>query len=370
MRAGSCPSKLRNRKGSEKVIKLFENPALFCIMCHGQRLFLQDIIDKGYGIFCIERTLRDGRRGLHGRTVPGESFRNCRGGASECAGKEGKMKILIADDESYIRMGLASMDWAGQGITLAGAAANGPEVLRYLENEKIDILLTDIRMPGMSGLELVRQVGEMQPEIKCILLTGYGEFEYAQDAIRLGVFDYLLKPCDPEQIFACVNRAVKALEEERSHKKKLSQLQNEVKNYQILSELNLFQKGEGQQEEALIELIMKYMKEHFGEEIFLKDLAEYTHFSSGYLSKFIKEKTGQNFIAILTRMRVTNAAWLLVNTELRNYEIAERVGIPDERYFSQVFKKYYGMTPLQYRKEKQNRTDVENWVKAEETDEG
>lgn len=278
------------------------------------------------------------------------------------------LKIVIADDEEFIRMGLASMPWSEMEIEVSGSARNGMEVLELLKEKDADILLTDIRMPGMTGIELSRKVLEIQPDIKIILLTGYGEFEYAQDAIKLGIFDYILKPSTPDGIFDCVGRAKDRILQEKKQEAYVHLIQKELQNFSTLEQANslLGARPDADGEEGLIEMIIRYLGEHYAENVTLAALADFTHFNTDYLSRVIKQKTGQKFLGILTGIRVSHAARLLSDTQLKNYEIANRVGINDERYFGQVFKKIYGVTPSQYRKARQKGMDIEQLTQIED----
>lgn len=268
------------------------------------------------------------------------------------------MKLIIADDEAFIRQGIASLDWKSIGIEVSGVAKNGVQVLELIREEKPDILLTDIRMPGMSGLELAREVEKLCPGIPIILLTGYDEFAYAQEAVKLGVFDYILKPSNPKEILGCVERAAQKVQQAKNAQEEIESVRRELENTKRLQDVGQMlsvtpDSGESAHEE-LIQTILEYLREHYAENITLEVLAEQTHFHTGYLSRYIKQKTGQNYLAILTDIRVQHAARLLLETDLKNYEIGDRVGIPGERYFGQVFKKAYGVTPSQYRKNKRN----------------
>ena len=274
------------------------------------------------------------------------------------------LRLIIADDEEFIRRGLMSLKWYEHGIEVAYAARNGFEVLDFLKEETADILLTDIRMPGMTGLELSSQVLELCPEIKVILLTGYGEFEYAQEAIRAGVFDYVLKPSTPGEIFACVEAAKVRIQEEQKKKREMDLILKELEHYTTLNATGqmLGAEPDTESEEGLTKTILRYLPCHYAENVTLSALAEVTHFNTDYLSRYIKQKTGQNFLSILTGIRISHAAKLLINTDLKNYEVAERVGIHDERYFGQVFKKTYGVTPSQYRKSRRREMNVERLI--------
>ncbi|MBD2848043.1 response regulator [Paenibacillus sp. IB182496] len=125
--------------------------------------------------------------------------------------------LLLVDDEPAVADNLAvSIDWEALGIAAVHKAYSGTEALAVLEREAIDILVTDIRMPGMSGLELIARIGRRRKRIRCVLLTGYSEFDYAKQAIRLGTADYLLKPLRNDDLVATVRRQIEALDAEWS----------------------------------------------------------------------------------------------------------------------------------------------------------
>ncbi len=121
--------------------------------------------------------------------------------------------MVIADDELFIRQGLMSIPWDELGIRVTGVASNGVEALSMVKAEHPQILLTDIKMPGMDGLKLIEAVKNEVPDIKAILLSGYQDFSYAHSAIKLGAMGYVLKPSDPDEIINTVLKAKKQIEE-------------------------------------------------------------------------------------------------------------------------------------------------------------
>lgn len=246
------------------------------------------------------------------------------------------MKLLIADDEVVIQQGLFKLPWNSAGITEVNCTDNGAEALKMLCSFQPDIMLADIQMPGLTGLELAHVVKDQGKACKLILLSGYGTFEYAREAIKYGVFEYLLKPSSPQEIIDCVRRAVLELEKERVKKKRET---IEMENSRIFS-----------REEKDISDILRYIEQNYMTDITLSTLSEQMHFSTAYLSKLIKKETGYNFIWLVTMMRMLKAAELLTTTSLKVYSICDRVGIADQRYFSQVFRRTFGHTPMEYQK--------------------
>ena len=117
------------------------------------------------------------------------------------------LKVVIADDEARILSLIRLLpDWDALGIEVVGTAGNGLEALALIERERPDILITDIRMPGCQGLELIERARRTVPDIEIIIISGYAHFEYAQTAIKLGVGDYLLKPIKKDELTATLSK--------------------------------------------------------------------------------------------------------------------------------------------------------------------
>ena len=255
-------------------------------------------------------------------------------------------RIVIADDERIIREGLAAISWKENGIEVVGIVKNGIEAQELIDSTEFDVLLTDIRMPGISGLELAENLRKANPGAKTILLSGYGEFEYARKAIGLGVFGYILKPSGPKEIIEIVLNACRKIEEEREKSSSIRDLREKISDYEEVIGVEKVL----EEKQTDIKDILSYIYHHYDQNLSLSMLAEEFHFSSIYLSSYIKRYTGHTFLEILTSVRMYHAAQLLRETRMKNREIGMRVGIPDERYFGQVFKKTYGITPYEYRK--------------------
>ncbi|QGQ97210.1 DNA-binding response regulator [Paenibacillus psychroresistens] len=151
------------------------------------------------------------------------------------------MKLLLVDDEEHTRMGIRKViDWQSHGIEICAEARDGIEAIELIEKHKPEILLTDIRMPEMDGLELIEQVSLLFPTIKCIIMSGYEDFSYAQKALKLGVTDYLLKPCKKQEIMETVLKVKILIEAERLQEKSYEQLRSQFQeSYPVLKERHL-----------------------------------------------------------------------------------------------------------------------------------
>lgn len=133
------------------------------------------------------------------------------------------LKLMIADDEKIIRETIARIiDWETLGLRVIGVCKDGLEALDLIMDESPDICLVDIRMPGLSGLDLIERASASDPDMNFIILSGYGEFSYAQEAMRFGVRHYLLKPCDPDQIVDATRKTI----EEHQKRVRLRELED------------------------------------------------------------------------------------------------------------------------------------------------
>ena len=140
------------------------------------------------------------------------------------------IKLVVADDEERVcRLIVALGNWEKLGIQVVGTAENGIEALDIIRREKVDILITDIRMPGYNGLELIEKVKQIAPEIKIMIISGYATFEYAQTAIKNGVNDYLLKPINREALNESLEKMASEIESERRLHSAFSNIQRERK---------------------------------------------------------------------------------------------------------------------------------------------
>lgn len=195
--------------------------------------------------------------------------------------------------------------------------------LEELEKKKPDILFTDIRMPGYNGLDLLEKLKEKNLAIKVVFVTGYADFEYVQTALRLGAFDYLLKPIDEEKLGEVLERLSGEPEEEA--------FDEEVSP-------------------TMIRRIVQEIQKNYTENITLTDLSKRYGISISHLSGLLKEELQLSFSEYITSKRIQRAKELLRDERLSVEEIAEQVGYRDYFYFTKVFKKNTGISPSKYRK--------------------
>lgn len=257
---------------------------------------------------------------------------------------EDSMKILIADDERTIREGLCkAIDWRSQGFQEVLEASDGKEACQIIKTRRPDVVLLDIRMPEMTGLEVLAAFQEEENTPGFILLSGYGEFDYAREALRLGALDYLLKPCSMEEVIRSVLKAVKG---------KRDSLPAD-KNYYHQAILSAGPKG--QKYSPAVEQALNYMLAHLADQdlSLTKVAREELFLHPDYFGKLFKKEVGDKFLTVLMNMRISYATKIIDSSKehLKISALAGMVGLGNNvAYFSQVFKKAYGVLPSRYEK--------------------
>ena len=251
------------------------------------------------------------------------------------------MRILIADDEFNTRRGIHSyLERHYNGAHELIIAEHGLEAYEIAQSRRIDLLITDIRMPGLTGIELLIKLQAEEADMTALLLTGYADFEYARQGLKLGVVDYLLKPVERTQLIEAVEQAFKA-----RHRKKAGRM------------LEALYAANGDAEPAQLNVAdnepiakaVEYLQAHLGDESSIKDVAQHVHLSPSYFSVLFKDKTGTTFSEYVMRLRHRRAKELLLTTASDINVIADEVGYQSASYFIRVFKELEGVTPRQYR---------------------
>jgi YesN/AraC family two-component response regulator len=253
-------------------------------------------------------------------------------------------KVLIVDDERIVREGISSViNWEEQGLTLLSTAKNGIEAYEIIKNDLPDIVITDIIMPGMNGLELIETASEEFKDITFIILSGHGEFDYASKAMEFGVKHYILKPCDENTIIPVLEKVKKEKDEKEKFLQNINYIKIEQKKYEATN------KNYG----MVINDVVKCIENNIANEnLSLTWIAKEVLFmNEDYLGKLFYKKTNEKFSQYVMRIRIEKAKELIVDNDCKVYEVAEKSGFGDNtQYFSQVFKKHTGCTPSEYKK--------------------
>jgi two-component system response regulator YesN len=235
-------------------------------------------------------------------------------------------RLLLADDEENILKGMENYIRKNtRCFVKIHCAVNGEEALDIIYKYHPDVMLVDVQMPIKSGLDVMKEALAAGVCPKTVILSGYDTFSYAQQALRLGAVDYLLKPCRSTEILQKLESIAAPWLGER-------------------------EEGPGPEGNIFVKAAMEYMMDHMSEDVNLGMVAEKVGVSTAYLSTLFTQKLGCGFIDYLNRLRIECAREYMHDGRLKVYEIAYKVGYHDEKYFSKVFKKVTGQSPSVYRR--------------------
>ena len=235
-------------------------------------------------------------------------------------------RLIVADDDyNYLSRMVRYMDWQALNIEVVGQAQDGREALELCRTLAPDILLTDVKMPHVSGMELAQYVREHLNLCQIIFMSVYSEKDDLKTAIKMRAIDYIEKPVDIAALNDALLRAISILKENRR-----------VYRSKAYS--------------RAIEDVMQYILQNFQEDLTIEFLASQVYLSTNYLSSRFKAETGKTINQYITGLRLEQAKVLLKESARNVAEIAAAVGYSDERYFSKLFARETGMTPTQFRR--------------------
>ncbi|MEL7566164.1 MAG: response regulator [Dehalobacterium sp.] len=248
-----------------------------------------------------------------------------------------KFRILIVDDEKPARETLSYLiDWKDTAFEVAGTAKNGNDALEQYQRFKHELIITDIQMPVMDGLALIKAIRQDNKAQKFVILSCHEKFSYAKEAIQMGVTDYLIKDLlTCEDLFAVLDKVQRELEEE-SRRSLL--LQTKVKPL-----------AQNQRYSRHIRDAIEFISDNYRRDIELSEIAEALNLHRVYLSRLFKQETGENLFNYILKLRMEEAKRMMLSTNNKVYEIAEQVGYLSIQQFSAAFKKSTGLTPREFR---------------------
>lgn len=243
-----------------------------------------------------------------------------------------KYRYIVIEDEDLICQNIIKkVEALNLSLEFAGSADDGEQALALIDKEVPHIVLTDIRMPVMDGLMLSKELYFAYPSIQIIIISGYDEFNYARQAIKFGVSDFLLKPLDSDELHSSLLKAITQLDANKSklfQDNKISQSMNKTE---------------------VADYVETFIKENYKNNISLNELADSLGFSPDYISKVFKKEKNIAPIKFITKLRIYEAKLLLTTTNLDLLSISQSIGYTDQFYFSRVFKSQVGEYPSEYR---------------------
>ena len=236
-------------------------------------------------------------------------------------------KVMIADDENYMLEAMENLiDWKKMECQLVYKARNGQMLLEQVKKNPPDIIITDIKMPVVNGIEVARYVYEQMLPTKVIILSAYADFQYAQEAIKYDVCGYIIKTSVIEMLPGMIQKAIGKLSVSTAETEK------EMEEYYS---------------DDILGRLQKYIAEHYMDKLNLTQISREIHANGSYLSRLYKTKTGQNLFDVINKMKLEKAKEYMSQGK-RIYEIAQMVGFDDVSYFSRVFRKHEGCSPREY----------------------
>ena len=256
-------------------------------------------------------------------------------------------KILIADDEPIERQVVYKKITASYGDEVeVYMAANGLEAVQIFNDKACDVVILDIAMPGMNGIDAAEQIRKQSPLCPIVFLTAYDDFNYAKKAIEIKALDYLLKPTTDEDLFATIEEAF-SICDSNSQREEEEPLDTPTGERSDLKEQDL-EPSEAKTSE-MVKVVKKYLEDHYKEDISLQDVADVLGYSDVYFCKIFKQAFGKSFIVYLNEMRIGKAKEALANPFINIKDVSAEAGYREQNYFARVFKRMTGKTPTEYR---------------------
>jgi len=239
---------------------------------------------------------------------------------------------LIVDDEPAVREGLSIMiDWNACGFQVLDTARNGRDALDKLETDPYDLVITDVRMPVLGGIELVQEIRKRKPDMIVMIISGYGEFAYAQRAIEYGVRAYLLKPVKRDDLMMNILHARMELDRRYQESERAGSTIPARKYPGVIGD------------------VLEYIDANLAGDLSLKSIADMFYINPAYLGQLFKKSMGETFSRYLNRKRVSEAKKLLLEEKAGVQEIMEKVGYRDSDYFYKQFKRYENISFSEYK---------------------
>ena len=275
--------------------------------------------------------------------------------------------MVLLDDEKIVLQGIQKVcEKEDCGFLVKGAFVDPLKALDALPELRPHLIITDVRMPQMDGLEFARRAKEILPESEIVILSGYRDFSYAQTAMQIGVSDYLLKPIKKTDFGDMLHRMYERLEAKIGQaayyqvldgyvrglvgEEEVKHVVSSVQPANVAQRPGVLAKEGEQSPTKIVRDALYYIRRHYNENISLTDVAEHINVNKSYLCDVFKKEQKVTILQYMTNLRIEKAKELLLHTDMKMYEISVEVGYNDYTYFSQIFKRNTGETLSEFRK--------------------
>lgn len=252
------------------------------------------------------------------------------------------IRVLVVDDEKIVRKGIvALLPWGSFDMKVAGEAENYEKALEFLQSNTVDLLFTDLTMPGKSGIDLIKEVRSRYPSMGIVVLTCHQDFNYIQEVLRLGAVDYIVKTqLELEPVEEILGRIAARIKNDRisGRQPELHHTRSALLDSRYSEEVN-----------ESIRNALDYIENNLTRRISQDEAAKTANMSKGYFSHCFKEVVGKLFVEYVKELKMKKAKELLLDSNRPVYWIAEQLGFQDEKYFSRIFREYTGLLPTELR---------------------
>ena len=254
-------------------------------------------------------------------------------------GRSTMYKLVIIEDRNELRQSLRNfIAWDQMGFEVCADFGDGQQGLKYLLQNPVDVVLCDICMPVMDGIELARCVKDAGLQTMIVFLSAHKDFEYARSAMSLGIKDYIIKPAVYDDFAATFIPIKEYLDKQRFS---LSEQENEEDiTFSSFHEKIIFNAN-------------NFVKNNY-RNVTLESVAKHLNINPHYFSRLYKKITHENFSDYVTQIKMTEAARLLNDVRLRTHDISDMLGYSNANNFARAFKKYYNLSPSEYRNQNEN----------------
>lgn len=247
-------------------------------------------------------------------------------------------QVLLVEDDTAMRLLYTKMkSWTECGFQIAEQASNGKHALEALEKRSFDLVFTDVRMPFIDGIELLREIKQRGIQTNVIFSSSYDEFEYARQGLILGAFDYILKPVDERKLENVLTRMKEKLIADTPQETIEPAIQEILDNMQLSTD------------SKFVHQIADYFSANYGKIVYMEDMADSFELSKDYFGKMFKQQMGCTFNYFYSLVRIAYAKDLIRTGNYKAYQISEILGYSSTDYFTKIFKEMTGMTPSAYK---------------------